>query len=160
MTVRLTRMRWWQLPAVLELEGERFEADSWSKRLFWSELAQCGTRHYLVALDDEADQSLVGYAGLCAYPDEAFVQTIAVRPEREGAGIGAALLLALLREADRRGVDVVGLEVRADNDRAQGLYQRFGFAPAGVRRGYYQPSNTDAVVMVLTGLRARLAALA
>ena len=43
MTVRLTRMRWWQLPAVMALEEELFESDSWSKRLFLSELAQTGT---------------------------------------------------------------------------------------------------------------------
>ena len=30
---------------------------------------------------------------------------------------------------------------------AQGLYRRRGFAEIGRRRGYYQPSGTDAVVM-------------
>jgi ribosomal protein S18 acetylase RimI-like enzyme len=39
------------------------------------------------------------------------------------------------------------LEVRADNPRAQDLYRRFGFEEIGVRRGYYQPSGTDAIVM-------------
>jgi ribosomal-protein-alanine N-acetyltransferase len=34
-----------------------------------------------------------------------------------------------------------------DNPRASGLYQRRGFAEIGVRRGYYQPSGTDAIVM-------------
>ncbi|MDQ6650096.1 MAG: ribosomal protein S18-alanine N-acetyltransferase [Actinomycetota bacterium] len=158
MTPTLSRLRWWHLPAVLALERELFEADAWSERLFWSELAQTDTRHYLVALDPEAPDGLVGYAGLCVYPDEAFVQTIAVRPEHQGAGVGGALLLALLHEAAGRGVDVVGLEVRADNGRAQRLYERLGFAPVGMRRGYYQPSGADAVVMMLSGLRARLAA--
>jgi ribosomal-protein-alanine N-acetyltransferase len=44
-------------------------------------------------------------------------------------------------------VPVVLLEVRADNELAQGLYRRRGFAEIGRRRGYYQPSGTDAVVM-------------
>ena len=39
------------------------------------------------------------------------------------------------------------LEVRADNPRAHGLYLRRGFAEIGVRRGYYQPSGMDAIVM-------------
>jgi ribosomal-protein-alanine N-acetyltransferase len=39
------------------------------------------------------------------------------------------------------------LEVRADNEVAQGLYRRRGFAEVGRRRRYYQPSGTDAVVM-------------
>jgi ribosomal protein S18 acetylase RimI-like enzyme len=39
------------------------------------------------------------------------------------------------------------LEVREDNPRARRLYLRHGFAEAGIRRGYYQPSGVDAVVM-------------
>jgi ribosomal-protein-alanine N-acetyltransferase len=42
------------------------------------------------------------------------------------------------------------LECRVDNVRAQKLYERFGFAPIGFRRGYYQPGNVDALVMRLT----------
>jgi ribosomal-protein-alanine N-acetyltransferase len=42
------------------------------------------------------------------------------------------------------------LECRVDNVRAQKLYERFGFQPIGVRRGYYQPGNVDALVMRLT----------
>ena len=34
-----------------------------------------------------------------------------------------------------------------DNAPAQRLYATYGFEPIGVRRGYYQPSNTDALVM-------------
>jgi len=41
----------------------------------------------------------------------------------------------------------VFLEVREDNQRARGLYLRRGFEEIGVRRGYYQPSGTDAIVM-------------
>ena len=37
--------------------------------------------------------------------------------------------------------------MREDNPRARQLYQRHGFAEAGIRRGYYQPSGVDAVVM-------------
>ena len=42
---------------------------------------------------------------------------------------------------------MVFLEVRADNARAQQLYRRYGFVQIGIRRGYYQPSGTDALVM-------------
>ena len=34
-----------------------------------------------------------------------------------------------------------------DNERAKRLYKRYGFAEVGIRRGYYQPSGVDAVVM-------------
>ena len=59
----------------------------------------------------------------------------------------ARTVTALVDEADKRGYEEVLLEVRKDNPRARRLYLRHGFAEVGVRRGYYQPSGVDAVVM-------------
>ncbi len=143
--IPLARMRWWHVAALMPVERELFAPEPWTERLFWSELGQLDTRHYLVALDGE---QVVGYAGLCDYPDEAWVQTMAVAPGSARRGLGARLLTALLEEADRRGQRVVSLEVRADNAVAQALYARHGFVREGLRRGYYQPSGTDAVLMV------------
>ena len=143
----LVRMRWWHIEPVLALEDVLFEDDRWTARTYWSELGQLDTRHYLVAVDGAAVE---GYAGLCDYPDEAFVQTLAVAPSAQGKGLGARLLQALLDEADRRRQRRVLLEVRADNDRAIALYERFGFRRSGVRRGYYSPSGADALVMMRT----------
>jgi len=140
----LTRMRWWHIDQVLPLEQELFTDDRWTARTYWSELGQLDTRHYLVAVDGDGVR---GYAGLCDYPDEAFVQTIAVARDAQGQGLGARLLQALLDEAARRRQRRVLLEVRADNAPAIALYERFGFRRTGVRRGYYQPSGTDALVM-------------
>jgi ribosomal-protein-alanine N-acetyltransferase len=137
-------MRWWDIEPVMVLERELFGSDAWSDAMFWSELAQPDTRWYVVATEGEA---VVAYAGLCSYPDEAYVQTIAVSPALQGQGVGATLLRLLLDEAARRGNRVVLLEVRADNEGAQRLYERFGFVRIGVRRGYYQPSGADAVIM-------------
>lgn len=143
----LTRMRWWHIDGVLPIEQDVFLDDRWTARTYWSELGQLDTRHYLVAVDGDAVQ---GYAGLCDYPDEAFVQTIAVARSAQGRGIGARLLQALLDEATRRRQTRVLLEVRADNAPAIALYERFGFRRTGIRRGYYQPSGADALVMTRT----------
>ncbi|MGY1670029.1 ribosomal protein S18-alanine N-acetyltransferase [Geodermatophilus sp. SYSU D00710] len=143
MRVRLRPMRLADLDAVLALEEQLFAPDTWTRAMYRDELARTDTRHYLVAEDGD---DVVGYAGLIAYDDEAHVATIGVAGARQGEGIGALLLDALLAEADRRS-PVVLLEVRADNERAQELYRRRGFTEIGRRRGYYQPSNTDAVVM-------------
>ena len=75
------------------------------------------------------------------------MQNIAVRRNRQRAGIGRTLLEALLAEARHRKVNAVLLEVAVDNRPAQKLYDTYGFEPIGLRRGYYQPSNTDALVM-------------
>ena len=145
--VTLERMRWWHVAELLPIEQELFSPEPWSERLFWSELGQLDTRHYVVAVQDGA---VVGYAGLCDYPDEAFVQTIAVAPAAQGNGLGSRLLTELLDEAARRRQRVVSLEVRADNDSAQRLYARHGFARSGVRRGYY-PGGVDALVLTRRG---------
>ena len=147
MTVRLRPMMLADLPAVMVLEDELFAPDTWSEAMYRDELSRPDTRHYLVAEDDgDGSPVVIGYAGLIAYDDEAHVATLGVAAERQGEGLGARLLDALLAEADRR-TPVVLLEVRAENDVALGLYQRRGFVEIGRRRGYYQPSGEDALVM-------------
>ena len=63
-------------------------------------------------------------------------------------GIGIVRGMTLLAAAREAGCAEMFLEVRADNPRAQGLYRHRGFTEVGVRRGYYQPSGTDAIVMM------------
>lgn len=139
--IELTRMRWWHVEPVLGLEQELFPEESWSAAAFWNELAETGTRHYVVALRGE---ELVGYAGLAVMGDEAHVLTIGVTGTAQGRGTGTLLLRDLLGAAGRR---TVFLDVRVDNAVAQRLYARHGFVPVGRRRRYYQPSGTDALVM-------------
>ena len=146
MGVTLRRMRWWDLEAVHALEAALFP-DPWSVETFWSELAQVPeTRHYVVA---EEDGEVVGYAGMVSTGHQADVQTVAVRSDRQGRGLGGELLRDLLDEASRRGAGEVLLEVRAENVAAQELYARHGFERIGVRRGYYRPGGTDAYVLRL-----------
>jgi [ribosomal protein S18]-alanine N-acetyltransferase len=142
-TVTLRDMTPADLPAVLAMEEELFAPDTWTAAMYRDELRRTDTRHYLVAEDGAG---VIGYAGLIAYPEEAHIATIGVTGARQGEGIGARLLDTLLAEADTRS-HVVLLEVRADNEAAQALYRRRGFTEIGRRRGYYQPSGTDAVVM-------------
>ena len=143
MSARLRPMRLGDLEAVLQMEEELFAPDTWTAAMYRDELARTDTRHYLVAEDGAG---VVGYAGLIAYPEEAHIATIGVTGARQGEGIGARLLDTLLAETDTRS-RVVLLEVRADNEVAQELYRRRGFTEIGRRRGYYQPSGDDAVVM-------------
>jgi len=133
------------LDRVLDLELALFGEEAWSRQMLAGELSQQpASRYYLVAEDAGA---IVGYAGLLAAGNQADVLTIAVATSRWREGIGSQLLESLLAEAGRRSCTAVFLEVRADNARAQRLYHRRGFADVGIRRGYYQPSGTDAIVM-------------
>lgn len=159
-TVSLREMRWWDIGPVLELEHDLFPDDAWSPGMFWSELAlargPAATRRYVVATlngDDrdsaagDAPGRIVGYAGFAAAGETGDVQTIATARSQWGTGLGARLLTELLAAASAFECREVLLEVRVDNIRAQRLYERFGFEPVGVRRGYYQPGNVDALVM-------------
>jgi ribosomal-protein-alanine N-acetyltransferase len=138
-------MRWWDIQPIMVLERELFGDEAWADTMFWSELAEHTSRHYLVV---ESEGKVIAYAGLCAYPpNESYVQTIAVAREHQGAGVGTTLLATLIDESARRGCKQLDLEVRADNDRAIALYEHHGFTRIGLRRRYYQPSGVDAVVM-------------
>ena len=150
MSVELRPMTREDLDAVMRLEEELFAPDTWTRAMYLEELGLRDTRSYLVAVDGD---EVIGHAGLIAYPEEAHIATIGVTAARQGEGIGAMLLDALLAEADRRS-PVVLLEVRADNETAQHLYRRRGFVEIGRRRGYYQPSGADAVVMRRKRVRA------
>lgn len=132
------------LPAVVELERVAFTDQPWSERTLAEELRLDG-RYYLVAV---VDARVVGYAGLADFGVEAHVMTLAVHPDWRHGGIGGRLLAALLAEADTRGTTPVLLEVAVDNPVARRLYERAGFQPVGLRRGYYEVSGTDAVVMM------------
>jgi [ribosomal protein S18]-alanine N-acetyltransferase len=145
LAVRLRLMITADLDEILELERAVFGAEAWTRQMLAGELEQQpASRYYLVAEDDAG---IAGYAGLLGAGWQGDVLTLAVATDRWGRGIGSALLRALLAEAARRGCSEVFLEVRTDNSRAQDLYRRHEFSEIGIRRGYYQPSGADALVM-------------
>jgi ribosomal-protein-alanine N-acetyltransferase len=147
--VEITRMRRRHLRGVMAIERQVYPRP-WSPNLFVSEMTAGHGRAYLVAL--EARQ-VVGYAGLISYGEEAHVTTIAVDPERQRRRIGTRLLYELLHHARTLGAQAVSLEVRVTNWGAQRMYARFGFRPVGIRKGYYQETNEDAVVMWTDDIR-------
>lgn len=130
------------LAAVMDIERELFPDDAWTERTMRDELgAVPDTRYYLVA----QEEAVVGYAGLAVVGDQGDIMTIAVSADRQGRGLGRALLTELIGEATRRGAVDLFLEVRHDNAPAKELYRKMGFVEIGVRRGYY--NGADAITM-------------
>jgi ribosomal-protein-alanine N-acetyltransferase len=156
MTWQLRRAGADDIDRIMELETGIFVNDAWSRRNMLAEVTSSNC-YYLVAFRPETPDVLGGYAGLLAPRGgrQGDVQTIAVAPEYRRQGLGRLLMLALLTEARQRGVTELFLEVRADNPHAENLYASLGFARLGVRPGYYQPDNVDAVVMRLQVPEAR-----
>ncbi len=79
---------------------------------------------------------------------EAMIENIAVCREHRRKGVAFALLSLIEKEAARRGLESVSLEVASRNRSAVLLYEKAGFFKAGVRKGFYRKQNDDALVMI------------
>jgi N6-L-threonylcarbamoyladenine synthase len=145
MSIEIRQATVLDLQEIMKLETASFANDAWPEETFKSELAAKHT-YYILALEDNL---VVGYAGLSKLPgsDQADIQTIAVREDKRGLGIGKKLMDTLTLQAIELGAKEIFLEVRADNSVAQKLYKLFGFKQIGTRKKYYQPDGVDAFIM-------------
>ena len=100
-----------------------------------------------VILTAEEGGGLLGYIWARFVLDEGDIGNIAVAPGFRRRGAGAALLKALLEEAERRQAAVVQLEVRESNLAARRLYEKNGFETVGKRKNYYEKPAEDAILM-------------
>ena len=130
------------LDALVELERQCFSVP-WTRAQIAAELPD-GHHEFLAA---EADGKLLGYVGMMYVLDEGYISNVAVAPDCRRQGIASALIAALLRRAKELQLSFVTLEVRESNAPAIALYERFGFAPVGRRKGYYDAPNEDAILM-------------
>lgn len=131
------------LDEVLAIERASFPTP-WPRSSFLNELYTNDYAYYYVCLDGER---VIGYAGMWIILDEAHITNIAVHPDFRGRRLGELLLKTLIREAATLGADRMTLEVRVSNTPAQRLYERMGFVRAGVRKGYYNDTQEDAIIM-------------
>jgi ribosomal-protein-alanine N-acetyltransferase len=100
----------------------------------------------------ECEDSVVGYASMWLMVDEAHLTSIAVRETHRRLGIGEMLIIAMVDLALELKAQVMTLETRVSNRAAQALYEKYGFAPAGIRRRYYSDDGEDAVIMTTQNL--------
>lgn len=101
------------------------------------------------------DGALQGIGGLTRFAGtrldhRALLWGMYVRPEARGAGVGDAIVEALLAEARRIGIRSVLLTVIAGNERAERLYRRWGFERYGVEPGAVRTGSgyVDEALMV------------
>jgi ribosomal-protein-alanine N-acetyltransferase len=99
-------------------------------------------------------EPVVGFVGVWLMADEAHIVTIAVRESHRGRGIGELLLIAAIELAAIDDREVVTLEVRASNQAAQALYEKYGFKKVGVRHRYYSDNQEDAVIMTTDSIHS------
>jgi len=93
---------------------------------------------------------IAGYIIAWMIYDEGHILNIAVHPEFRRRGIGENLMRDCLDYFSEKGAKYAILEVRRTNTGAIKLYEKLGFRSIGIRRGYYNDTGEDAIIMVLT----------
>ncbi|MCH9805908.1 GNAT family N-acetyltransferase [bacterium] len=120
-TRRARRIDW---DEVLELDALAFQ-DFWQfDRVALADAVRATPRHRFQVIKSAPvfGYHITGLAGLNAY-----IQRVAVHPDAQRLGYGAALVNDSLRWAWRNGATTVQVNTQITNDRAVGLYERCGF---------------------------------
>ncbi|HUX46788.1 MAG TPA: ribosomal protein S18-alanine N-acetyltransferase [Desulfosporosinus sp.] len=131
------------LQNILEVERASF-ATPWSLDAFKAELKDNEYARYLCL---ELEGQVIGYMGLWFILDEGHITNIAITPNHRGQHWGEFLMRSVMEKMVEQGMERMTLEVRVSNNPAQSLYERLGFAIAGVRKGYYADTGEDAMIM-------------
>ena len=142
--VKIKPMHKEDVDKVISVEKSAYGEHHWSRESFLSELSNDLARYY--SAFDENDE-LIGYAGSWHILEEAHITNIAVSPNFRRKHVGETLLRAIIEDCYLDMVKYITLEVRVSNVGAIGLYEKYGFKSLGVRKGYYQDNNEDALIM-------------
>ena len=143
-TVELRRLLLEDLEKIDEIERRAYPTP-WSRSMFAGELAKPSSLCLGAFEGDE--EELVGYLIISRYVDAWHVMNVAVAPDHRRRGIATALLDRLFDLTAGDGRRGYTLEVRISNRHAIDLYERLGFKPRGIRRGYYTDNREDALIM-------------
>lgn len=128
---------------VLEIENLSFPTP-WTKLALVQEVTENLLANYRVVL---LKNRVIAYGGMWLIIDEAHITNIAVHPEFRRKGVGEILLQCLIKEAEKKGIYNLTLEVRPSNLGAIRLYEKYDFEVLGRRKGYYQDTKEDAFIM-------------
>ena len=115
----------------------------WSRKAFEDEFKNSIAVYFAARNDDEC----IGYAGFWNVSGEGDITNVAVVEEHRRSGVGSMLIEAVLERAKQLNIDIMTLEVRQSNYKAQGLYKKYGFEVIGTRKRYYSDNNEDALIM-------------
>lgn len=128
---------------IAELEIQCFTTP-WSRESVYQDVVENKRALYLVA---EIEGIVIGYAGIWSIVDEGHITNVAVAPEFRQHHIGSAIIAVLLEVTEEAGIERHTLEVRRSNEPAIKLYEKYGFKVAGERKGYYEDTGEDALIM-------------
>lgn len=144
MEIKILPMKKSDVDNVISIEASAYGEHHWSKESFLNELSNDLARYYCAF---DLDGNLVGYAGCWQILEETHITNIAVSPEFRRKHIGERLLQRIIDDCYENKAKYITLEVRTSNKAAINLYEKYGLKSLGIRKGYYQNNNEDALIM-------------
>ena len=99
---------------------------------------------YLVGIINE---EVIASCGLRNIVGDGEITNVVTSVGMRGKGIGKQMLLKLMEEGMKMGVEAFTLEVRKSNAAAIHLYESIGFMTEGVRKNFYEEPVEDALIM-------------
>ena len=150
--LRLRPMRVADIPEIMPIEVRSFSFP-WTEDAFVREIEKIPFSRLIVAEepgdgDGPGKPVIVGYACWWEVKDECHITNVTVSPEARRRGVAKFLMTGILNDARRRGAVRATLEARISNKAAHSLYEKFGFTPVAMRKGYYPDNGEDALVML------------
>lgn len=133
------------IPHVLHIERDAYP-EPWTFNMLRDEVDQVA-RYFCLMYRKGI---LCGYGGFWLLLDEAHITRVTIVKEYRARGLSKFLMTHLMAQAKKSGAGVARLEVRENNIPAIRLYDGLGFVREGIRRGYYQHSNANALIMSKT----------
>jgi [ribosomal protein S18]-alanine N-acetyltransferase len=140
--ITLRHLKLADIPAVEQVERRSYPTP-WSRTMFAGEIEKPTSRCY-GAFDGDR---LAGYLIVSRYVDAWHVMNVAIDEPYRRRGLAEQMLRQLIADTDGDGTRGYTLEVRVSNHGAIRLYERIGFTPTGIRRGYYTDNREDALIM-------------
>lgn len=130
------------VPFISKLEEETFSMP-WSANDFLEMIRKDNARYYVA----EKDGRLLGGCGVLFAVDEGNITNVVIVPEERNQGIGAGMLRHLMKESEKEGIKAFTLEVRVSNAAAIHVYEKLGFVSEGIRPGFYEKPDEDAMIL-------------
>src|SRR5437016_9476287 len=137
--VRIRKVRKGDIDRIIDIERSWHHLSHWSIDSYYRLLNDDSfTSSFVAEIEDEHGRAnIVGFVIFHIAADVSEIYNIAVENGHARSGIGKELMMAAIRESERRRAVKVVLEVRKSNNPAINFYLKFNFIISGERKNYY-----------------------
>lgn len=120
------------LDNLIEIENDIYK-DPWNKEAYLRDLENDIAFNYVL----EHDGVIVGYYGFWIMFDNIDITKVSIRKELQGKGLSNILMEDFFNRIKNLDIKKITLEVRVSNEKAIGLYSKYGFKNISTRKKYY-----------------------